>query len=584
MEKRLVAAFALSFLIIMGWRWYLEKTLPPAPPKPAVTTKTTEPSPAKPVAAPSPAKISVDTEKEAKKETKLEVRQDNAVRMTEIETDLYRVVLSNQEGIVRNWVLKKYLDSNKKPLELVNLRATTNFGYPLAIKILGNDEANGILGKALFATNQAQKIELKGKEKFTLSFEYADSQLHALKEITFTAGSYLVDIHCQVWINGKPASYALYWKSGFGDTTVDPRTAVHESLYLADNSVNRLRADKVQKKINTQIEEAQKEQRTAKTELEFGGTIGYAGLNDQYFAAVFLPGNKDGLGSFLVGVDVNKTAEGKEETFLKAGVTGDSQERDSFRLFVGPKDAEILKQSGHRLSELINYGWFKFFCTPMFVTLKWLYSFTKNYGVAIILLTVIISMALLPLRIKSIYSAQKMQKLQPQLKAIQEKYKKLKATDPKKQQMNVEVMDLYKKHGVNPLGGCLPLLIQLPFFYAIYNLLSVSIELRQAPFIFWIKDLSSFDTTYILPILFTASMVLMQKMTPTPSADPIQAKMMMFMPLVFGFMLSATPSGLVLYWLTSNVVGIAQQLIMNKYGPGSGGRTEKAGKSKEEKK
>jgi YidC/Oxa1 family membrane protein insertase len=219
--------------------------------------------------------------------------------------------------------------------------------------------------------------------------------------------------------------------------------------------------------------------------------------------------------------------------------------------------------------ELIDYGWFKFFCQPMFLTLKWLYSFSKNYGVAIILLTTLISIALLPLRWKSMHSAQKMQKLQPQMKAIQEKYKKLKATDPKKQQMNQEVMALYKEHGVNPLGGCLPLVIQLPFFYAIYNLLSVAIELRQAPFIWWIKDLSVFDHTYVLPILFTASMIAIQKMTPTPSSDPIQAKMMMAMPLVFGFMLSATPSGLVLYWLTSNLVGVVQQLFMNRYGPGA---------------
>jgi YidC/Oxa1 family membrane protein insertase len=189
-------------------------------------------------------------------------------------------------------------------------------------------------------------------------------------------------------------------------------------------------------------------------------------------------------------------------------------------------------------------------------------------------------MALFPLRLKSIHSAQKMQKLQPQMKAIQEKYKKLKPTDPKKQQMNAEVMALYKEHGVNPLGGCLPLIIQLPFFYAIYNLLSVAIELRQAPFMLWIKDLSVYDSTYVLPILMTVSMIVMQKMTPAPSTDPVQAKMMMAMPLVFGFMLAATPSGLVLYWLTSNLVGIVQQVIMNKFWPMSMPKTEKVAKKR----
>jgi len=164
-------------------------------------------------------------------------------------------------------------------------------------------------------------------------------------------------------------------------------------------------------------------------------------------------------------------------------------------------------------------------------------------------------------------SAQKMQKVQPHMKAVQEKYKKLKPTDPKRQQMNAEVMALYKEHGVNPLGGCLPLLLQMPFFLAFYNLLSVSIELRQAPFILWIKDLSAYDHTLILPVLMTISMVAAQKMTPSPSADPVQAKMMLAMPLVFGFMLAFTSSGLVLYWLTSNLVGVGQQYFMNKFGP-----------------
>ena len=188
---------------------------------------------------------------------------------------------------------------------------------------------------------------------------------------------------------------------------------------------------------------------------------------------------------------------------------------------------------------------------------------------AIVALTLLINLALFPLKYKSIVSAQKMQKVQPQMKAIQEKFKKLKPTDPKRQQMNAEVMALYKEHGVNPLGGCLPLLLQMPFFIAFYNVLSVAIELRHAPFILWIKDLSAADHTYILPILMTVTMVVMQKMTPTPTADPVQAKIMLAMPVFFGFMLAFTSSGLVLYWLTSNLAGILQQYFMNKYGPGT---------------
>ena len=265
---------------------------------------------------------------------------------------------------------------------------------------------------------------------------------------------------------------------------------------------------------------------------------------------------------------------------MKAGVFGSTPEQGRFRLFVGPKDTEVLQQAGHNLIELIDYGWFAVVCKPLFFGLKSIYGFCKNYGVAIMLLTILINLGLFPLRYKSIVSAQKMQKLQPQMKIIQDKYKKLKATDPKKQQMNAEVMALYKQHGVNPLGGCLPLVLQMPFYIAFYNLLSVSIELRHAPFIFWIKDLSAADHTFVLPILMTISMIIMQKMTPSPSVDPVQAKMMLAMPLVFGFMLAFTSSGLVLYWLTSNLVGVAQQYLMNKYRPSPTNPSAKHGKKK----
>jgi YidC/Oxa1 family membrane protein insertase len=576
MEKRLLYAFALSFLIIMGWRYFLEKTAPPLPPKPASVMVEKEsaakkaespgiPAPVVPLSAPI---------------ASAEKKQAEAEQFFEIETDLYQIKVSNRGGVIHSWILKNYSDSNRKPLELINSRSALTIGFPLELKIPGNEAATTQINKALFQIAGPEKIKLKANEKASLALEYSDGAVLVKKNLNFGAGSYLVGVDCQVGVNGQPSNYVLLWKSGFGDFTANPKTALREMIFRAEGSVTRMRTDKIQKKINSQVEQAQKEQKTPLSELEFNGRMDYAGLDDQYFAAVFLPGAEDPLGIFSVSVDSSKKEDGNEEYFLKAGVGGNSQERSSFRLFVGPKDTEVLKKTGFGLEELLNYGWFKFFCKPMFITLKWLYSFSRNYGVAIILLTLLISVALLPLRIKSIHSAQKMQKLQPQLKVIQEKYKKLKPTDPKKQQMNVEVMDLYKKHGVNPLGGCLPLVIQLPFFYAIYNLLSVAIELRQAPFAFWIKDLSLPDSIYVLPILFTASMVLMQKMTPTPSSDPVQAKMMMAMPLVFGVMLSATPSGLVLYWLTSNVVGIVQQLLMNKYGPGAREKLESQRKKK----
>ena len=216
----------------------------------------------------------------------------------------------------------------------------------------------------------------------------------------------------------------------------------------------------------------------------------------------------------------------------------------------------------------MDYGWFSFVAKPLFMALHYIYErWPHNYGWAIVLLTIIITIATFPLKLKSIRSAQKMQKIAPLVKSIQDRYKEYKFNDPRKQRMNQEVMKIYSEHGINPLGGCLPMLLQLPFLYGFYRVLDLSIELRHAPWFWWVQDLSAPDPLYILPVVMTVTMFIMQKMTPMMTADPAQARMMMMMPLVFGFMFITFPSGLVLYWLTSNVVGIAQQMLLNRFMP-----------------
>jgi YidC/Oxa1 family membrane protein insertase len=231
--------------------------------------------------------------------------------------------------------------------------------------------------------------------------------------------------------------------------------------------------------------------------------------------------------------------------------------------FLGPKDFDVLEDAAQPLVRSIDFGWLAVLVVPLHRTLTWVHDGLGNWGFSIIALTILINLLIFPLRHKSVVSMRKMQEIQPEMKAIQDRYKNLKATDPDKQKMNQEVMALYRDRGVNPASGCLPMLLTMPILFAFYRLLSMSIEMRGASFVGWITDLSVHDPFYVTPLIMGASMVLQQRLTPS-QADPTQQKIMMLMPVVFTFMFLWAPSGLVLYWLTSNVLGIGQTVLTNR--------------------
>ena len=248
-----------------------------------------------------------------------------------------------------------------------------------------------------------------------------------------------------------------------------------------------------------------------------------------------------------------------------------------FTFFPGPKDYDLLHQINPKLDTLIDWGWFEILAKPLFLVLKWTANrLTHNYGWAIVLVTIGINIVLFPLKITGMKSSKKMQAIQPLVNSINEKYKGIPARDPRQADKNTEVMALYKKYGINPLGGCLPMLLQIPFFYAYYRVLSVSIEMRGASWL-WIHDLAQPETGFfahlgtplrLLPLILIVTQFFSQKMTPpSPGVDPAQQKMMMFMPLMMGFIFYGVSSGLVLYWLTSNLVGVAQQWLLNRQTP-----------------
>ena len=553
MNRDFLLAIALSFLVLLASRYLLEPYLRPEPAGP--TPEVEQPSPKAEARPPAPdviPRIPLETLRTGVPKT----RKAPAEQFYSVETDLFKLSFSNRGAVVKEWVLKRYLDANGEALNLIDQAHSPEAVFPMAIIVENPREVSAVLRTALFHSESPPRVNLtQGRASSgSLQFQYAEGGVEVVKTIAFRSGSYEVEVDCNVSVDGRPVGYFLLWQGGFGDATLANTWAKRHVFYRGQEAIERMEAGDLE------------------SQREMEGRFRFLGVEDHYFAAVFLPAGPSGIGRIHLARDTGTPAEESEAVSVRAGIHSAASE-GRFRLFVGPKDTEVLPEE---LRDLIDYGWFALLCKPLFVGLKWIYSVVGNYGVSIILLTVVINAALFPLRYKSVLASQKMQKVQPRIKAIQEKYKKLKASDPKRQQMNSEVMALYKQHGVNPLGGCLPLLLQMPFLFAFYSLLSVAIELRQAPFFAWITDLSAPDPTYLLPVLMVVSMMLTQKLTPMPSADPLQAKMMLFMPLIFGFMMATQSSGLVLYWFTSNVVNIFQQLAMNRYGPGAAAKQAEA--------
>jgi YidC/Oxa1 family membrane protein insertase len=291
----------------------------------------------------------------------------------------------------------------------------------------------------------------------------------------------------------------------------------------------------------------------------FDGNLEYAGIDDHYFLGAALLDRQTRVEYATHPV---QTTAGPRT--LVSYALSFAQPPSEVKFYFGPKDFDQLQQSDQQLVRTINFGWFAWLVVPLLRALKWVNRFVGNYGWSIIVLTFLINIAIFPLRHKSVVSMRKMQDIQPKVKAIQERYAHLKATDPAKARMNTEMMELYKTAGVNPASGCVPMLLTMPVLFAFYALLSVAIELRGAPFTLWIQDLSQHDPLYITPVIMGLTMLWQQWITPAAGMDPAQQRVMMIMPLMFTFFFLWAPSGLVIYWLTSNLLTIGQQYLTNR--------------------
>ena len=543
MERRLLLVFALTFLVIILFQPVLKKYFPSAVPSPETPAAVQPPS--QPAATSTP-QIAVPATGVTK--------QASAEAETVVENDLYRVTFTNRGGLVKSWILKTYKDEHGNPLELVS-KAAESYGYPMSLWTYDETQRNK-LNSALYVASDSGKLTAPAK----VTFEYSDADVSVSKTFSFDH-TYVVHLETSVVSKGSQVSALPMWPAGFGDQSSLSSYAASRIEHQYGDKTERLDIKKISGGATLQ------------------GPFNWAGVVDQYFAAVFLPEDIQNAAMVTLRhqVDVPKDPRNpKPGETVKADVlgvgVGNLRGASVQRLYVGPKSLGVLESvpvptmagAPPDLRGLINFGFFGVIARPLFLWLKWTYGWVHNWGWAIAIQTLIINLALLPLRISSMKSALKMQKVAPQIKAIQEKYKKYSMRDPRKQEMNQEVSALYKAEGVNPVGGCLPMVIQMPFLFAYYSMLGAALDLRQAPWL-WIRDLSSPDPWHLLPIGIIITMLLTQRMTPQPGMDPSQQKMMTFMmPLMLGVISWNLAAGLCLYWSEGNLIAIAQQSVMNR--------------------
>jgi YidC/Oxa1 family membrane protein insertase len=546
--------------ILLGMQFFRPKH--PATPSPAQTTATKTNASQQNGAGAASSNAANATASAAGEGTSTETTPKVAAATqttTIVENELYRITFSNRGGEVTSWILKKYTNYDDKPLDLVHPTAAEKFGYPLAIYTY-DAGLRQRLAQALYVPSATGTLTAPNQ----LTFDYSAGGLVVRKTFHFD-DSYVVTADVSVTQNGAPVEALVAWPAGFGDQ----RDARDYSTY---QKIDRSSGGKVESIAPKKVNDGETQ----------SGSLEWGGVSDLYFAAMFLP--ETPANSAFVALshtldipknpDTPKAGDTQAEPVLGAAV-GAVNGPTTVRIFAGPKSLGVLssiramgpdgKPTGPNLVPIVHYGMWSIIAKPLFYLLRWVYQHVvPNWGWAILILTVFLTLAMFPTRFTMMKSSIKMQRIQPQMNFIKEKYKKYKFDDPRKQDMNREMQELYKKEGVNMFGGCLPMLVQFPLIFAFYAMLENAIELRHAHW-FWLHDLSAADPYHILPILMVVSQFFFQMFTPSPGVDAAQQKMMAFtMPLFSGFICWHYASGLALYWAGSNLIGIGQQMIINR--------------------
>jgi len=456
----------------------------------------------------------------------------------EVETPLYRVAFTNRGAQIQSWKLNQYLtqdEDDPQPIEFVYPEG--HFAGPLSLEV-ADPAVNAMLREGLFEVSRDFETldDVHPTGHMTFSYRNDENDLLVEKEFTFMHDSYLVDVAIRV--AGLEDTVGVLLGTNFG--VVEWGQGFIGALgpaWMIDGTLEKESPD---------------------PEIRRSGDVRWAALQDKYFISVMIPQGAQGV-----------FAKTETEHVVTSGVefpVDAEGSRIAFQLYAGPKQFDLMRSLGHDLEDTIDFGWFiygswsivKAVAKPLFYVLRFVHDYTQNYGVAIILLTCGIKLLFVPLQYKSYKSMQGMQKIQPKIQAVQAKFK------DDRERLNRELMKLYKEHKVNPVGGCLPMLLQMPVFISLFNILYMTVDLRRAPFALWITDLSIPDPYYVFPILMGASMVLQQKIMPT-TMDPTQAKMMLLLPVFLTFLFLNFPAGLVIYWLTNNVLTILQQVVTDRF-------------------
>jgi len=550
--RRVFLSIVLSFIILFGYQYFFVKPVARQQAQPQQQQKSTEqPAQTRPAKQLQKQKTAKPAPVPAPQPVVPTITVDPDARDITIETPLYSAVLCEQGGGFKHFILKEYrteLSESSDNMELVPDVGLNEL--PVLFSLRSGTESE----LPAFHADK-EKINIgSGTGTQTLTMKATlPSGIVLTRTLTFHGDSYIIDLNYQV---SNP---------GAGPVQISPALILNSTPFAHGSSTSRYLFRGPSAYVNDKLVQI-KTKKLADGPQVLQGQVSWTGYEDNYFIDAVIP---LGEGSHMVTIGGSET---KVRTVVsEAAITLDPKASATYayKTYFGPKKLSILKTVDHNLAKAINFGWFDVLAKPTLWLLNFLYGYIGNYGVAIILVTILIKGVFWPITQKGMKSMKNMQKLQPKVAKLKEKYK----DDPTK--MNQEMMALYKTYKVNPVGGCLPMVIQIPFFFALYRVLMAAIELRHAPFMLWINDLSApdrlmvgFDIPYIhgipvLTLLMGISMFLQQKMTPT-TADPTQAKVMQFLPVVFTFMFINFASGLVLYWFVNNLLSILQQQLINR--------------------
>jgi len=558
MSDQARAVIFVIVVMVITFIW-LRVHKPPAQPPQTPSQAVTQTAPGAGTVQPSAAQAALAPAAPVK----VPVAQAAAERIVTIESSLYHIEITNRGGVVRSWTLTKYFDDQKppRPLDLVNSAAAQELGWPFSLKLSDAQleaEANAGLYQVTTSIPGASEVSTLAAP-VTVTLHWSDGHLDVTKKLSFS-NDYQMSAEVSAGLDGRPITCGVSWLGGFGDKSVYKAPQLASVFYNQGGSLTVLQYKKLGSSGN-QIQPFQQP-----------GAMQFAGVEDQFFAATFIPDGTDlYLSHWTQWHHYTANNQPAFDPVAEMAVGSAAPGPVKLRAYIGPKDLALLSKVQPSLEALVQFGWTGVIAKPMLFILQWIHRYISNWGWAIVVFTLALTMILLPIRIWTFHSMRRMQVVAPEMKMIQDRYRKYSMTDPRRQKMNEEIMALYAKHGLSPwsqVSGCLPTLLQIPFLWAFYRMLAGAIELRHAPWIFWIHDLSARDPYYILPIAMAATMYFSTKMMPTPaSVDPSQQKMMALMPLAMGVFFFSLSSGLNLYYFTSNLVSVGQQLYLNRTQP-----------------